>query len=224
VHNGFLNFGDEKMSKSLGNVALAHDLLKQAPGEVLRWALLVGHYRAPLEWTGDLIEQSRRSLDRIYRTLSDLTREAANAGVELPAADPRTAQALLDESGLTAALEDDLNTPMALSGLFVLANGLRASISAGRAIDWQEAADVHAALLSGGDLLGLLRSDPDAWFQGAADDDLKARIEALVEARAAARKARDFAEADRIRAELTALNVEVMDGPAGATWRIKEPT
>ncbi|HEY3694225.1 cysteine--tRNA ligase, partial [Phenylobacterium sp.] len=107
VHNGFLNFGDEKMSKSLGNVALAHDLLKQAPGEVLRWALLVGHYRAPLEWTGELIEQSRRSLDRIYRTLSDLQREATNAGVELPDADPKTAQALLDESGLTAALEDD---------------------------------------------------------------------------------------------------------------------
>jgi cysteinyl-tRNA synthetase len=222
VHNGFLNFGDEKMSKSLGNVALAHDLIKQVPGEVLRWALLVGHYRAPLEWTGDLIDQSRRSLDRIYRTLSDLTREAAKAGVTLPEPDPRTAQGLLDSSGLTSALEDDLNTPLALSALFTLANGVRASLVPGP--DWQEIADIRAALLDGGQLLGVLQSDPEVWFQGGADEDLKTRIEGLIAARIAARQAKDFAEADRIRAELTALNVEVMDGPTGATWRIKEPT
>ncbi|HEY3697232.1 cysteine--tRNA ligase, partial [Phenylobacterium sp.] len=221
VHNGFLNFGDEKMSKSLGNVALAHDLIKQVPGEVLRWALLVGHYRAPLEWTGDLIDQSRRSLDRIYRTLADLAREAANARVTLPEPDQKAVQGLLDASGLTSALEDDLNTPLALSGLFTLAAGVRAALVPGA--DWQEVADIRAALLQGGDLLGVLQSDPEAWFQGGADEGLKARIEGLIAARVAARAARDFSEADRIRAELTALNVEVMDGPTGATWRIREP-
>jgi cysteinyl-tRNA synthetase len=217
VHNGFLNFGDEKMSKSLGNVALAHDLLKEAPGEVIRWALLVGHYRAPLEWTGDLLEQSRRSLDRLYRALADFQRESAAIAPATP--DQAAVDKVLASAGFTAALEDDLNTPLAQSSLFALAGAVRAAMAAK---DWGEGALQAAALRKGGELLGVLQADPESWFQGAADDDLKGRIEALVEARTAARKSKDFTEADRIRGELAALNVEVMDGPTGATWRIKE--
>jgi cysteinyl-tRNA synthetase len=88
--------------------------------------------------------------------------------------------------------------------------------------DWDSIASQRAALLEAANLMGFLEVDPDAWFQGAADDDLKTKVEALIAARAAARAAKDWPEADRIRVQLAALNVEVMDGPTGATWRIRE--
>jgi len=201
MHNGFLNMADEKMSKSLGNVALAHDLLKTQPGEALRWALLVGHYRAPLEWTADLIDQSRKSLDRLYGAL----RRAS----DIEASTDRPSARLLE------ALSDDLNTPQAMAELFALASKLETG-------DAAEKARAKGELAAGGQLMGFLCADPEVWFQGGADEGLKARIEALIEARTAARAAKDFAEADRIRVQLTELNVVVMDGPTGATWRLKE--
>ena len=203
MHNGFLNFGDEKMSKSLGNVVLAHDLVKQVPGEALRWALLVGHYRAPLEWTGDLIEQSRRSLDRLYGAL----RRAADV----------TSAATAPSARFVAAIEDDLNTPQAMAELFALASELETGDAAARA-------RAKGELLACGALVGFLQADPENWFQGGVDDDLKTRIDGLIAERVAARQAKNYARADQIRAELTALNVEVMDNPTGATWRIREPT
>ena len=203
MHNGFLNFGDEKMSKSLGNVALVKDLVKVAPGEALRWALLVGHYRAPLEWTGELIAQSVKALDRLYGAL----RRAA--GVE--AADTGPDPAFL------AALEDDLNTPAAMAELFGLATALETATGPGRA-------EAKGRLLASARLMGFLFGDPDAWFQGGVDEALKARIDDLVARRSQARAAKDWAAADQIRDELAALNVEVMDSASGATWRLKERT
>jgi cysteinyl-tRNA synthetase len=201
MHNGFLNMAEEKMSKSVGNVALAHELLKSWPGEALRWALLVGHYRAPLEWTGELIDQARKSLDRLYGAL----RRAAEvqASTDTPSA------------RLLEALQDDLNTPQAMAELFALA----ARLETGSAPDKAQA---KGELLAGAALMGFLSADPEAWFQGGVDEALKARIEDLISARAAARAAKDWAEADRIRVQLAELNVEVMDGPTGATWRLKE--
>jgi cysteinyl-tRNA synthetase len=201
LHNGFLNFGEEKMSKSLGNVALAHDLLAAYPGEAIRWALLVGHYRAPLEWNAELIEQAKRSLDRLYGALRRAS--AVEAATEHPSA------------AFLAALEDDLNTPAAIAELFALATRLETGSA-------QEKARAKGELQASAALMGVLAADPEQWFQGGADEAQKARINALVAERDAARRARDWAEADRLRAELTALNVEVMDGPAGATWRLKE--
>jgi cysteinyl-tRNA synthetase len=201
MHNGFLNFGEEKMSKSLGNVALVNDLIKSAPGEALRWALLVGHYRAPLEWTGDLIAQSVKALDRLYGALR---RSAA-----IEAADTGPAPTFL------AALEDDLNTPAAMAELFGLATALETANGPGRA-------EAKGRLLASARLMGFLFGDPEAWFQGGADDALKARIDDLVARRTEARAAKDWPAADQIRDELAALNVEVMDGPSGATWRLKE--
>jgi len=225
MHNGFLNMGDEKMSKSVGNVALAHDLLKTWPGEALRWALLAGHYRQPLEWTGDLIEQSKSALDRLYRVLVDAEVYLAEASdkpsssmLKWAPADVRSAIAESFESQFLAAVHDDLNTPAALSALFGLADQVRIEMQVygGNMVVNRE------RLLRCANLIGFLQSDPRAWFQGAADDNMKARVEALIAARGEARAAKDWPAADRIRDELSALKVEVMDGPAGATWRIKE--
>jgi cysteinyl-tRNA synthetase len=219
MHNGFLNMAEEKMSKSLGNVALAHELLKTWPGEALRWALLVGHYRAPLEWTSDLIDQAKKSLDRLYGAVQDADRISREQGVTL--AEPAGAEVveLLQTSGLLQGLNDDLNTPLAFSALFALSNGVRTALMVKQ---WDAVALQRAALLRGARLMGFLEGTPDAWFQGGADEALKAKIEDLISARTAARAAKDWAEADRIRVQLAELNVEVMDGPAGATWRIKE--
>ena len=205
MHNGFLNFGDEKMSKSLGNVALAHDLLKTVPGEAIRWALLAAQYRQPLAWTDDGLTQARASLDHIYGVLGRARQvEAQGSG--------RLAEDQLE------ALMDDLNTPAAMAVLKKLANDLDAAVRKGSG----DAGALKQDLLALGEVMGVLQQDPQTWFQGGADDDLKGRIESLIAGRDAARTAKDWAEADRIRAELTALNVEVMDGPAGATWRLKE--
>ena len=218
MHNGFLTLEAEKMSKSLGNVLLVHELVKQTPGEVVRFALLSAHYRAPLDWTGELLDQARRSLDRLYQALSDAGRELGGyAAAPLP--DPvhehaaRTAAAVVTE-----ALQDDLNTPAALAALSGVATALRDALLRKR----EDAAVWGRALRLAGTHLGLLQADPDAWFKGGADDELSGRVETLISRRAEARRAKDWPEADRIRAEIAALNVEVLDGPGGAaTWRMK---
>ncbi|MBI1196531.1 MAG: cysteine--tRNA ligase [Phenylobacterium sp.] len=216
LHNGFLNMADEKMSKSLGNVALAHDLLKSWPGEVLRWALLSGHYRQGLDWTDSLLDQAKSALDRLYRVLDDSARFLAGAPAPDGAQSPAGAA---EHAEVERALHDDLNTPAAFAALFQLADKLRAAVMAR---DARAVASSRGLLLDAANLMGFLTADPQAWFQSGADDDLKARVEDLIAARQAARAAKDWPEADRIRAELAALNVEVMDGPNGATWRVKE--
>jgi cysteinyl-tRNA synthetase len=201
LHNGFLNFGSEKMSKSLGNVVLAHDLVTRVPGEAIRWALLAAHYRQPLAWTDEVLEQATKALDRLYGALG-------RAGdVEALATGP--------SADFLEALEDDLNTPRAFAELHALAGRLETAEGA-------ERATAKGELLASGQLIGFLGADPEWWFQGGAAPALKARIDGLIAERVKARAAKDWASADRIRAELTALNVEVMDNATGATWRIKE--
>lgn len=197
LHNGFLNMGADKMSKSLGNVALPRDLLKKWPGEVLRFALLTAHYRQPLEWTDRLLEQSRSQLDRFYRMLA----EAPGPAAEAPPA------------SVLLALDDDLNTPEAIAGLHEL-----------RDIAAQMTGDAKtravASLKAAGALMGLFASDPAAWFrQGAGDGPSAEAIERLIAERAAARKAKDFARADAIRDDLLKNGIVIEDGPEGATWR-----
>ncbi|HRD27378.1 MAG TPA: cysteine--tRNA ligase [Caulobacter sp.] len=201
MHNGFLDMAGEKMSKSLGNVVIPHDLLESVPGEVLRWALLSAHYRQPLDWTGELIEQSRKALDRLYGALQRVK------GLDVEPRDPPAA--------FLEALGDDLNTPKAYAELFALAKTLETAHGDGKAA-------AKADLLAAANLLGFLEADPDVWFAGGADDDLRGKVEALLEARVAARAGKDWPEADRIRGELDALGVVVMDSPTGATWRLKE--
>lgn len=200
LHNGFLDMGGEKMSKSLGNVVLVHDLLKQWPGEVIRFAMLSGHYRAPLDWTPELLQQAKATLDRIYGALRRVW--AAEGGKAT-------------YRGVREALEDDLNTPEALAAMSAIAS---AANTAADHNDAEMMAATRADLLAAGKLLGLLTKTPKEWEQGG-DADETARIDALVAARVAARAARDWAEADRIRKALAEEGVEIMDGAGGSTWR-----
>ncbi len=195
MHNGMLTFDGRKMSKSLGNVLHVHQLLQQHPPEALRLLLLRGHYRQPLDWSDAAIAQSISTLDGWYRVLRDL------ANVSLPDG------ALPVPSGIEAALCDDLNTPQALAELSMLADAARQSGTP----------EAKAALLGGSALLGLLQQDPEAWFQRGVDG---ARVEALLEERRAARAAKDFARADAIRAELTAMGVVIEDGAQGTRWSV----
>jgi len=195
LHNGFLSMDAEKMSKSLGNVRLVHDLLKEHDGETLRLALMSGHYRQPLDFTGALLAQSKTTLDRLYNALRRMDVEAGDVAAP---------------EGVLAALCDDLNTPLAFAELSALAT----EANKAEAFEWPR---LKGQMLAAGRLLGLLQRDPDDWARGDAGD--AQRIDALVAQRIEARKAKDFAEADRIRKELAAEGIEIMDGPQGSTWR-----
>ena len=206
LHNGMLNFGGAKMSKSLGNIERVHDLVRQHPPEALRYALLSAHYRQPLDWSDALIEQSKNTLDRLYGTLRDLADYPATP--DIPAE-------------VEAALDDDLNTPRALAELAALASLARTIKARPELIgpaEHAELAQVKAKLLGAGLVLGLLQQDPQAWFQGAAGDD-DARIQALVDERSAAKKSRDFARADAIRDQLAAEGIALEDTPQGVRWK-----
>ena len=196
LHNGMLNFGGAKMSKSLGNIEKVHDLLQQHPPEALRYALLSAHYRQPLDWSEALVEQSKNTLDRLYGTLRDLGDVDAT---------PATPPVIED------ALDDDLNTPQAIAVL----HGLRNRVQGG---DDTARADLAASLR----LLGFLHESAAQWAarrQQAADIDAS-KVNALIDARTAARKAKDFKESDRIRDELAAMGVVLKDSKEGTTWEI----
>jgi cysteinyl-tRNA synthetase len=199
LHNGMLNFGGAKMSKSVGNVSRVHDLLAQHPAEALRYALLSAHYRQPLEWSDALIQQSIATLDRLYGTLRDL-------------ADPPTDGTPAIPDAVEEALCDDLNTPKAISLINEIAGAAR------RATEPAQRRRLKADLLGAGRALNLLQQDPAAWFaRGAVDDD--SRIQALVDERNAAKKSKDFARADGIRKQLAEEGILLEDTAAGVRWR-----
>jgi cysteinyl-tRNA synthetase len=220
LHNGLIQFDGEKMSKSLGNVRLARDLLAEHGGETLRLALLTAHYRQPLDWTEQLVAESKQKLDRMYGALRE-----AGIGGELT-----HAPAALPPEGVLAALEDDLNTPEAVAALFGVVR------AANKATEPAEKRALAESLRAGAWLLGLLTQDPARWFKGnttirpsgvqsgaqdggpaAGGDD--AEIDSLVKQRDALRHAKNFAEADRIRRELTERGIAIEDAAGGARWR-----
>ena len=200
LHNGFLSINQEKMSKSLGNVLLVHDLVKLFPGEVIRLALLSAHYRQPLDWSDETLRSAREKLDRLYGAVRGIAvSEEAIAAAEPPAA-------------VIEALEDDLNTPKAMAAFFELARELN------KAEDDEKRQRLAAQMYATGGLLGFLTEDADAWFTG--DGDMAAEeIESLLEERRRARADKDFTKADEIRDRLAESGVQIEDGAGGTTWR-----
>ena len=196
LHNGFVDMGAEKMSKSLGNVALIDQLLADGHrGETLRLALLSAHYRSPLPWTNDVVGQSKSKLDRWYRFKEKLeATPSENHG--------RVSEAVAN------ALSDDLNSPAAISEISKIIGGEGKSIVLG---------DQSWEAINAAQLMGLLQLSSEDWFRGNPREH--SEIEFRIAARTAAKAARDFATADRIRDEFAADGIILEDSPAGTTWR-----
>ena len=200
LHNGFLSMDSEKMSKSLGNVLLVHDLVKDIPGEVIRLALMNAHYRQPLDWSDKTLDAAHSMLDRFYGALRGL---AIDPGLRANAKPP---------DAVVEALEDDLNTPKALAEMFNVVRELN------KAEGKEPRQQLALSLMAAGDLMGLLQDDPEAWFAGDGDLDAGA-IDALLDERNEARAQKNFQRADEIRDQLLALGITIEDGASGSRWR-----
>ena len=204
IHNAMLNIDGKKMSKSLGNIFYIRDYLEEFNGEVLRLALLSGHYRQPLNWTKDSINQSKNLLDKIYRLL----KKVENVNVE-EVSKEHIPQELID------ALCDDLNTSKGLAVINSIVNKLS------KADNDDDLKKYKLQLLASGNMYGILNENPDSWLGVNVDTNSidVSKIEALLSERELARKNRDFQRADEIRDELEKLGILIEDSPSGTTWR-----
>ena len=202
MHNAYLDIDGEKMSKSLGNFRTVRDLLQSFRGEVLRFALLSAHYRSPLNFSAELLEQAQSTLDSLYHTLREV--EDIALDMDVPLAD----------EPFYRALNDDLNTPVAIAEIHALAKQLHKASDA-------EKPSLKARMLAAGNLLGILGQDPEEWLQGASsDDDISAEeIEAFILERQEAKAAKNFARADEIRDSLAAQGVVLEDSREGTRWK-----
>ena len=202
LHNGFVRVDDEKMSKSLGNFFTIREILAKYDAEVVRFFILRAHYRSPLNYSDQHLDDAKAALTRLYTALRGID----TAALEIDWSQPHAAR-------FKAAMDDDFNTPEAIAVLFELAAEVNRSRDAAQAARLKALAGV----------LGLLERDAEAFLQGGSgaggSDYDEARIAALIKERLAVRKARDFARSDAIRDELKAAGIVLEDGPGGTTWR-----
>lgn len=208
MHNGFIRVNDEKMSKSLGNFFTIQDVLKRFDPEVVRFFLLRGHYRSPLNYTDLQLEDARLGLNTLYTALREHAHETVGGDLAIDWSDPRAER-------FKAAMDEDFNSSEAIAVLFELAREINKQVTA---------RDLRLFLGLAG-LLGLLEQNPEHWFKtgsgkvlGASDED-DAEIKTLIEARRVARQAKNFKESDRIRERLEAQGILLEDGPGGTTWK-----
>ncbi len=202
LHNGFVNINAEKMSKSLGNFFTIREVTERFHPEVLRMFMLTTHYRSPLDFSDAALEGARAGLDRLYETMRRLQGEhdmTADDELTLPDA-------------FVAAMNDDFNTPEALAALFDCSRRIN------KGLDHDEDAAVDAAqFVAMCCVLGIVQQSADNWFQG--DDVDVAAIEALIAERLQAKREKDYARADAIRAQLLEQGIIVEDTPTGSTWK-----
>ena len=203
MHNGYLTVSGEKMSKSEGNFFTLRDVLKQAPGEAARFALLSGHYRSPLGWSPESLIQAKAGLDGLYTALN----KVVNIPLDTSAA---------PGDAFMQAMDDDLNTPMAIAQLHDLARRINKSEDAA------ELKVLKSEILASGELLGILQQQPEAWFrwQAVASDGLSDEaIDVLIEERMQAKQHKDFQRADEIRNQLQEAGILLEDGAGETTWK-----
>ena len=208
IHNGFVRVADEKMSKSLGNFFTVREVLKLYPAEAVRYFIVASHYRSPLSYSDQQLDQARAGLGRLYTALRGLPEAQAPEASEY-------------ETRFRDAMDDDFNTPEALAVLFDIAHGINRALDEG---DTDRAAGLGAVLRKLGNTLGILQDDPEDFLQSSTAADAmagpsSAEIERLIDARAAARARKDWAEADRIRDELKSAGVVLEDSAGKTTWR-----
>jgi cysteinyl-tRNA synthetase len=200
-HNGFVNVEGEKMSKSIGNIKLVHELIKEYKGEVLRMTLLSAHYRQPLNWNKDIIKQNSTMLDRLYRTLKELENIDAYANSK------QISTKVID------GLYDDLNTPKVIAELNILSNQISSA-------DENKKIEIKFNLLEVGKILGILQENPDKWLGYGKSKNLdETMIERLIKNRNEARRNKNFDMADKIRDELKNIGIEIEDTSNGTIWR-----
>ena len=196
----------EKMSKSLGNIFYVRDFLDKQPGEVLRLALMSGHYRQPLNWTDDTIEQARGILDRLYRAL----KKTEHIETDLSTVD-------IDSSSVLNALCDDLNTSKALAEIIEISKNLSKADSDDLLMKYK------SELIYSANLMGILQDSPDNWLGigKTGDSDESEKIKNLIKERNDARASKNFQRADDIRSELNDMGIEIEDTADGTIWRSK---
>ena len=236
LHNGFVNVNQEKMSKSLGNFFTIRDILKSYDAEVVRFFILTAHYRSPIDFSDQNLEEARTGLSRFYEALAQLDKalDKADAGVEqgaVPESLTEPVERLTQlEERFRSAMDDDFNTALAIGHMFDAVRAINRILAEENTLNGQTQvvlAKGRDDLLRLGDVLGLFGSVPEAWLTLSAREGLDesglsaADIDALIVARREARASRDFARADQIRDELAAKGVQLLDGPEGTTWKMK---